>query len=137
MSRRESVIGYTRAGARISVAEEQAVIAAACRTHGWKLVRVEADQAGEGKRSRPALARALAALHAGDACADAGAGKNTGDAAESCRANRREDHKPARPGQEPASDRRGAQPAPHTDRARRGQMATQLGRLRAQPGLLS
>src|SRR6266540_3303718 len=59
MSRRESVIGYTRAGARISVAEEQAVIAAACRTHGWKLVRVEADQAGEGKRSRPALARAL------------------------------------------------------------------------------
>src|SRR5215211_253935 len=66
MSRRESVIGYTRAGARISVAEEQAVIAAACRTHGWKLVRVEADQAGEGKKSRPALARALAALRAGE-----------------------------------------------------------------------
>src|SRR5215218_11497499 len=67
MSRGESVIGYTRAGAPISVAEEQAVIAAACRTHGWKLVRVEADQAGEGKKSRPALARALAALRAGEA----------------------------------------------------------------------
>ncbi len=67
MRRGESVIGYTRAGGGISVAEEQAVIAAACRTHGWKLVRVEGDQAGEGKRSRPALARALAALRAGEA----------------------------------------------------------------------
>jgi len=67
VSRGESVIGYVRAGGGISVAEQRALIAAACRTRGWKLLRVEADQGSGGKSGWPELGRALAALRAGQA----------------------------------------------------------------------
>jgi DNA invertase Pin-like site-specific DNA recombinase len=62
-----SVIGYVRAGGSVSVAEQQAVIAAACERRGWELLRVEADSASKGSTGRAALAHALTALRAGQA----------------------------------------------------------------------
>jgi DNA invertase Pin-like site-specific DNA recombinase len=62
-----SVIGYVRAGGSVSVAEQQAVITAACERRGWELLRVEADSANKGSTGRAALADALTALRAGQA----------------------------------------------------------------------
>ena len=62
-----SVIGYVRAGGSVSVAEQQAAIAAACERRGWELLRVEADSASKANTGRAALADALTALRAGQA----------------------------------------------------------------------
>ena len=61
--RGDTVVGYARAGARLSLEAQQAAIRAECERRGWKLVRLEED--GEaGARGR---ARALRALDTGEA----------------------------------------------------------------------
>jgi len=57
----------TRSGAGLAAQRKQ--ILSACREHGWQLVAVEADEgvSAKSKKNRPALARALEALEAGDA----------------------------------------------------------------------
>src|SRR6266540_2451899 len=67
MRRGERVIGYARAGEGASVGAQRAAIAAACAQRGWELVRVEAEGGSGGKSSRPARARALEAVRAGEA----------------------------------------------------------------------
>ena len=56
-----------RSGAGLAAQRRQ--IQNACRERGWTLLRIEADEAASGKstKNRPALARALRALEAGDA----------------------------------------------------------------------
>lgn len=56
-----------RSGA--GLAAQRRSIASACRERGWQLVATEADEGVSAKstKNRPALARALAALEAGDA----------------------------------------------------------------------
>ncbi len=61
------VLGYARAGEGASVGAQRAAIAAACAQRGWELVRVEAEGGSGGKSSRPARARALEAVRAGEA----------------------------------------------------------------------
>ena len=67
MRRGERVIGYARAGEGVSLGAQHAAIATACAQRGWELVRVEAEGGSGGKSSRPALARALEAVRAGEA----------------------------------------------------------------------
>lgn len=56
-----------RSGAGLAAQRKQ--ILSACRERGWQLVAVESDEGISAKstKNRPALARALAALEAGDA----------------------------------------------------------------------
>src|SRR6266540_1543990 len=63
----ERVIGYARAGEGASVGAQRAASAAACAQRGWELVRVQAEGGSGGKSSRPARARALEAVRAGEA----------------------------------------------------------------------
>jgi DNA invertase Pin-like site-specific DNA recombinase len=67
MSRGKQVLGYTRGDRGASLEAQRAAIAAHCAKRGWVLVRLEEDKAGGGKRSRPALARALEAVRSGGA----------------------------------------------------------------------
>jgi len=64
---RVSTEEQARSGA--GIAAQRRLIGRACRERGWQLVAIEADEAASGKstRNRPALARTLDALEAGDA----------------------------------------------------------------------
>lgn len=67
MRRGERVLGYARAGEGARLEAQRATIASACAQRGWELVRVEAEGGSGGKSGRPALARALEAVRAGEA----------------------------------------------------------------------